>query len=115
MYSFGILLLEMFTGKRPNDDTFKDGLTLHHFTKMALPDQVLEVMDPLLLAGDNEEENANSSRNPRRANMEETKMKKCLIFILKVGIACSDESPNDRIDIVDATKELHFFNVTPQT
>ncbi|XVF19892.1 hypothetical protein REPUB_Repub11eG0150600 [Reevesia pubescens] len=75
MYSFGILLLEMFTGKRPNDDMFKDGLTLHHFTKMALPDQVLEVVDSLLLAGDNEEENANSSRNPRRANMEETKMK----------------------------------------
>ncbi|XVF19893.1 hypothetical protein REPUB_Repub11eG0150700 [Reevesia pubescens] len=74
MYSFGILLLEMFTGKRPTHDMFKDGLTLHHFAKMALPDQVLEVVDPLLLEGDNEEENASSSRNPRKANMEETKM-----------------------------------------
>ena len=67
-------------------DMFKDGLTLHHFTKMALPYQVLEVMDPLLQAGQNEEDNANSSRNPRTADMQETKME-CLISILRVGIA----------------------------
>ncbi|XWS53007.1 hypothetical protein CRYUN_Cryun11dG0120800 [Craigia yunnanensis] len=109
MYSFGILLLEMFTRKRPTDDMFKDGLTLHHFAKMALPDQVVEVVDPLLLVGDNEEENGSSSRNPRRAHMEETKMKECLISILRVGIACSVESQKDRMDIVDAAKELHFI------
>ncbi|XVE79443.1 hypothetical protein DITRI_Ditri14bG0059200 [Diplodiscus trichospermus] len=109
MYSFGILVLEMFTGKRPTDDMFKDGLTLHHFAKMALPDHVLEVVDPLLLVCDNQEETASSSRNPRRAHMEEAKMKGCLISILRVAIACSVESPKDRMDIVDAAKELHFI------
>ncbi|EOY33746.1 Leucine-rich repeat protein kinase family protein, putative [Theobroma cacao] len=109
MYSFGILLLEMYTSKRPTDDMFKDGLTLHHFAKLASPDQLHEVVDPLLLAGDNEEENASSSRNPSRAHMRETKMKECLISILRVGIACSVESPKDRMDIVDAAKELHFI------
>ncbi|XVF19887.1 hypothetical protein REPUB_Repub11eG0149800 [Reevesia pubescens] len=109
MYSFGILLLEMFTRKRPTDDMFKDGLPLHHFAKMALSNQVLEVVDPLLLTGDNEVENASRSRNPRRAHMEETKMKDCLISILRVGIACSVESPKDRMDIVDAAKVLHFI------
>ncbi|XVE79444.1 hypothetical protein DITRI_Ditri14bG0059300 [Diplodiscus trichospermus] len=108
MYSFGILLLEMFTGKRPTNDMFKDGLTLHHFAKMALPDQVLEVVNPLLLAGDNQDETGSSSRNPRRAHMKETKMKECLIFILRAGMACSIESPKDRVDIVDVVKELHF-------
>ncbi|XWS74029.1 hypothetical protein CRYUN_Cryun02cG0180500 [Craigia yunnanensis] len=105
MYSYGILLQEMFTGKRPTDDMFKDGLTLH-FTKMTLPDQVIEVMNPLLQAAENEDDNANSSQNTRRADMQETKMKECLISILKVGIACSVESPKDRMDIVDAAKEL---------
>ncbi|KAK6152517.1 hypothetical protein DH2020_015152 [Rehmannia glutinosa] len=37
VYSFGILLLEMFTGKRPTDTAFKDGLNLHNHVKMALP------------------------------------------------------------------------------
>ncbi|XVE50330.1 hypothetical protein DITRI_Ditri01bG0153500 [Diplodiscus trichospermus] len=109
VYSFGILLLEMFTGKRPTDELFKDGLTLHHFAKMAFPDQVLEVVDPLILARNNQELTARSSKNPRNAHMEETKIKECLISVLRVAITCSVESPKDRVDIEDVAKELHFI------
>ena len=35
-YSFGVFLLEMFLGKRPTDEMFKDDLNLHNFVKMAL-------------------------------------------------------------------------------
>nr|TKS00434.1 hypothetical protein D5086_0000182980 [Populus alba] len=49
VYSYGILLLEMFTGKRPVDGMFKDGLNLHSYAKMALPDRIVEVVDPLLV------------------------------------------------------------------
>ena len=38
VYSYGILLLEMFTGKMPTDDMFQDGLNLHNYVKMALPE-----------------------------------------------------------------------------
>ncbi|KAK2633216.1 hypothetical protein EUGRSUZ_L00318, partial [Eucalyptus grandis] len=48
-YSFGVLVLEMFTGKRPTDDMFKDGLDLHRFAKVALADRVEKVIDPVLL------------------------------------------------------------------
>ncbi|KAI5354742.1 hypothetical protein L3X38_007637 [Prunus dulcis] len=34
-YSFGILLLVMFTGKRPAEDMFSGGFNLHNFAKMA--------------------------------------------------------------------------------
>ncbi|CAL5322649.1 unnamed protein product [Camellia sinensis] len=51
VYSYGILLLEMFTGKRPTDDMFKDSLNLHNFVKIALPYRVVEVADPMLLWG----------------------------------------------------------------
>ncbi|XP_040994348.1 probable LRR receptor-like serine/threonine-protein kinase At3g47570 [Juglans microcarpa x Juglans regia] len=37
MYSYGILLLEMFKGKRPTDDIFQCTLILHSFVKIALP------------------------------------------------------------------------------
>ena len=29
VYSYGVILLEMLTGKHPTDDIFKDGLNLH--------------------------------------------------------------------------------------
>ncbi|XP_058099922.1 probable LRR receptor-like serine/threonine-protein kinase At3g47570 [Magnolia sinica] len=50
VYSYGILLLEMFTGKRPTDEMFKDGLSLHQFVKTALPDGVMDIVDPRLFS-----------------------------------------------------------------
>ncbi|CAL8992628.1 unnamed protein product [Prunus brigantina] len=55
IYSYGILLLELFTNttmtyrKRPTDDMFKDGLSIHQLTAMALPNHVMDIVDPLLL------------------------------------------------------------------
>ena len=49
VYSYGILLLEMFLGKRPTDDMFKDGLNLHNFAKMALREKFVRIVDPILL------------------------------------------------------------------
>ncbi|KVI09905.1 Leucine-rich repeat-containing protein [Cynara cardunculus var. scolymus] len=46
IYSFGILLLEMMTGKRPTDEVFKEGLNLYDCVKMALPDRVMEIVEP---------------------------------------------------------------------
>ncbi|GFY99126.1 leucine-rich repeat protein kinase family protein [Actinidia rufa] len=58
IYSYGILLLEMFTGKRPTDDMFQDGLNLHNYVKMAFTYRVGEVADPLLLRGGEEKSGA---------------------------------------------------------
>ena len=56
VYSYGILLLEMFTGKRPTDNMFKDSLNLHDFVKANLPERVIDIVDPILLSegGDRE-------------------------------------------------------------
>jgi serine/threonine protein kinase len=48
IYSFGILLLEMFTGKRPTDDMFQGTLNLHSFVQQALPKRVVEIVNPIL-------------------------------------------------------------------
>ncbi|XP_073103355.1 receptor kinase-like protein Xa21 [Elaeis guineensis] len=48
VYSYGILLLEMLTGKRPIDDMFKDGLSLRKFVEIAFLDRIIMVMDPLM-------------------------------------------------------------------
>ena len=49
MYSYGILLLEMFTGRRPTGSEFQDGHTLHNYVKMSLPERFMEVIDQRLL------------------------------------------------------------------
>jgi hypothetical protein len=49
VYSYGILVLELFIGRRPTNDMFKDGLNLHNFVKMALPKRLIQVVDPMLL------------------------------------------------------------------
>lgn len=37
VYSYSILLLEIFIGKRPTDNIFKADFNLHDFVKGALP------------------------------------------------------------------------------
>ncbi|MED6171358.1 hypothetical protein PIB30_040061 [Stylosanthes scabra] len=46
MYSFGILVLEMLTGKRPTDEMFKDGCDLRNHVEMSLPHNILNIVDP---------------------------------------------------------------------
>ncbi|KAL0291408.1 UNVERIFIED_CONTAM: putative LRR receptor-like serine/threonine-protein kinase [Sesamum angustifolium] len=42
VYSYGILLLEMFTNRRPTNDAFEDHINLHNFVRRALPGRVTE-------------------------------------------------------------------------
>ena len=45
VYSYGILLLEMFTGKRPTDNMFHDSLSLRDFVKETLPKQIIDIIE----------------------------------------------------------------------
>ncbi|XP_077226265.1 receptor kinase-like protein Xa21 [Tasmannia lanceolata] len=71
VYSYGILLLEIFTGKCPTDDMFKDGLSLHKFVQLSLPDRVMEILDPLILLDDDEERATNAAENYNDKNLRE--------------------------------------------
>ncbi|KAM7481346.1 hypothetical protein LguiB_005929 [Lonicera macranthoides] len=108
VYSYGILLLEMVTGRSPIDPMFNEGLNLHNFAKMALPDHVKEIVEPKLLSNNEEVEtapsnNTQSSGQSRNSNTKED----CLISMVKVGVACSMESPQDRMDLNQVIRELY--------
>lgn len=51
VYSYGSMLLEMFTGSRPTNDMFQDGFNyLHGFAKTdVIRDRVVQIVDPTLL------------------------------------------------------------------
>ena len=91
MYSYGILLLEIFTGRRPTDSEFQDGHTFHNYVKMSLPERFMEVIDQHLLIKSDESGKL---------------IMKCIIAVLEIGIICSMESPKDRMKIREAANEL---------
>ncbi|RWV92321.1 hypothetical protein GW17_00045318 [Ensete ventricosum] len=97
VYSFGMLLLEMFTAKRPTDDGFKYGLNLHHYVERALPKHVVEIIDPNLLLGGGEGE----------ADELSMRAVECIASVLRVGVSCSKGSPKERMQMEGVVKELH--------
>lgn len=102
VYSFGILLLEMFSGKRPTDCMFIDDFSLHTYVKMAIPNQVLSIADPQLLSGGMESyTTASRGREPNNEKTEE-----CLASIFHIGLTCSAPLPRERMDIADALTEM---------
>ncbi|KAI8006515.1 putative LRR receptor-like serine/threonine-protein kinase [Camellia lanceoleosa] len=97
VYSYGILLLEMFTGKRPTDNMLNANLSLHNFAKMALPEQVASVVDPTLIQQREIGEGSSSTKNTQnQSSTGSHKIYECLISILNIGITCSQELPRDR-------------------
>ncbi|XP_024175811.1 probable LRR receptor-like serine/threonine-protein kinase At3g47570 isoform X2 [Rosa chinensis] len=102
VYSFGILLLEMFTGKRPTDHMFRDGLNLHNYVKTALPECVSEISKSLVL----QEGTASVVEARKQLSVTPQKIEECLTLIFGIGIACSTDSPTNRKDIGDVAAEL---------
>ncbi|KAI3809449.1 hypothetical protein L1987_25423 [Smallanthus sonchifolius] len=99
IYSFGILLLEAITGKMPTDNIFNEGLSLHKFASMALPDHIIDVIDVNILNVYQEELfMQNKERNVK-------KIEECLASTIKIGVSCSVDSPPQRMDI----KKLKSF------
>jgi len=94
VYSFGIILLEMLTGRRPTDEMFEDGQNIHNFVAISFPDNLLQILDPRLIP-------------TNEATLEGNNWKKCLISLFRIGLACSMESPKERMDMVDLTRELN--------
>eukprot|EP00268_Persea_americana_P069381 TRINITY_DN9850_c0_g2_i1.p1 TRINITY_DN9850_c0_g2~~TRINITY_DN9850_c0_g2_i1.p1 ORF type:complete len:102 (+),score=19.80 TRINITY_DN9850_c0_g2_i1:77-382(+) len=92
----------MFIGKRPTDEMFKDGLSLHELAKVAIPSRVTEIVDPKLLL---EERSANLN-NANNSYYERAKIHECLVSIVRIGVACSIESPGERMEMIDVVKKL---------
>ncbi|KAL6138856.1 hypothetical protein ACLB2K_064135 [Fragaria x ananassa] len=112
IYSYGILLLEMFTGKRPTDDMFKDDLSIHQFAAMALPHHVMDIADPsLLLETDDEDDDTRFANDIQERpitryqdcpQVNTRRLEECLVSVIQIGLLCSALSPRERM-LMDIT------------
>eukprot|EP01018_Ginkgo_biloba_P038429 Gb_11459 [translate_table: standard] len=81
VYGYGILLLEMVTRKRPtlsNEILNGKASSLHEWVQLLFADRLLEVVDPMLIS------NATTSTHDQ------------IISVVKLGLSCSQQSPNHR-------------------
>ncbi|XP_043694957.1 probable LRR receptor-like serine/threonine-protein kinase At3g47570 [Telopea speciosissima] len=111
VFSYGILLLEMFTGKRPTDQMFTNDLNLHNFAKAALPVHVMQILDPTFLPKEeqNEEiEEVATNRNEGPSQMTD-QLQDCITSIIEIAVQCSMESPRERMNMNDVLRGLHLI------
>ncbi|KAG8480286.1 hypothetical protein CXB51_024859 [Gossypium anomalum] len=105
VYSYGILLLEMLTGKSPTNERFTEGLGLHNFVKTALPDRVVEIIDPILLQ-ESVRGGIVTDITLNENNLGNDIHLQCLNSIFEIGLTCSTESPSERMDMSNAITKL---------
>ena len=107
VYSFGILILEMLTRRRPTDEIFKDGRNLHSYVKTAFLDNLLQIVDPTLLP--REVEATSIAENQEKLTLIHPKVAQCIVSLVEIGLGCSVELPTKRMDMMDVTRELNHI------
>ncbi|XP_025827437.1 receptor kinase-like protein Xa21 isoform X2 [Panicum hallii] len=100
IYSYGILVLEMMTGKRPTDSNFTRGLSLREYVALGLQGRVLDVVDTHLSMG------LENGLQTACIFSPEAKIDS-LISLLRLGVSCSHETPSSRMSTGEVMKELH--------
>ncbi|KAB2043863.1 hypothetical protein ES319_D01G048900v1, partial [Gossypium barbadense] len=82
VYSFGILLMEIITRKKPTDEMFAGERSLKSWVKESISSSLNRVVDTNLLS---------------TIGKEHFAAKNCVLSILEVGLECCVELPNERL------------------
>ncbi|XP_030470820.1 probable LRR receptor-like serine/threonine-protein kinase At3g47570 [Syzygium oleosum] len=99
VYSYGILLLEIFTGLSPTSHTLGGSLILHNFVTEALPERVLEITDNVLLQERENYIGVHKISLPHWFSKSDAIFQECLVMVYKIGVACSNQVPERRMSI----------------
>lgn len=103
VFSFGILLMETFTGKKPTDEMFGGEMSLISWIMETLPGEIERVVDPCLLRNEEEYYHAKIT---------------CLSDIMRLALMCTSFSPSERlnmkevVDTLDEIKRLFLRNIS---
>ncbi|KAG6642321.1 hypothetical protein CIPAW_09G134400 [Carya illinoinensis] len=90
IYSYGILLMETFTKKKPTDDIFTGEVSLKRLVEESLFLSIMEVVDINLL-GD---------------KIDYSVMENCLSSIMGLALNCCADLPEQRIDVKNVSSTL---------
>ncbi|XP_059634780.1 receptor kinase-like protein Xa21 isoform X2 [Cornus florida] len=97
VYSYGVLLMEIFTRKRPTDEMFAGEMSLRRWVKEALDGSIIEVVDSNLIG--TEDENFSVKEE-------------CVSYILGLALDCSSDKPVERIDMKEVLVRLEKIKIS---
>uniref|UniRef100_A0A0E0EWR5 non-specific serine/threonine protein kinase n=1 Tax=Oryza meridionalis TaxID=40149 RepID=A0A0E0EWR5_9ORYZ len=95
VYNYGVLVLQMLTGKEPTDAIFDGTTSLPKYVEMAYPDKLSPIVDAAVIA--------NSGGGEETINM-------FIAPVAKIGLACCRDNASQRMDFGDIVKELVPLN-----
>ncbi|WCJ30079.1 Receptor kinase-like protein Xa21 [Euphorbia peplus] len=96
MYSFGILLMETFTRKRPTDEIFNEEMSIKQWIEYLLPSGVAELADPNLISVNEQHYEAKTD---------------CISSIMDLALKCCVDVPEERISSKEAASALNKIKV----
>ncbi|CAM0910525.1 unnamed protein product [Alopecurus aequalis] len=102
VYSYGIILLEMLTGKMPTDEMFKDGHDLHKFVELAFPHKIGDILEPNLVQ---QYQGQHTSRTSGDWTHVMVGIQKCAMRLTELGLKCSVDSPKNRPTVQEVYTE----------
>ncbi|KAK9229588.1 hypothetical protein WN944_022551 [Citrus x changshan-huyou] len=91
VYSFGIMLMETFSGKKPTDGSFNGEMTLKHWVNDWLPISIMEVVDANLLS---------------QEDIHFIVKEQCMSFVFNLAMECTVESAEQRINAKEIVTKL---------
>ncbi|XP_050877646.1 probable LRR receptor-like serine/threonine-protein kinase At3g47570 [Lathyrus oleraceus] len=117
VYSFGILLLEMFIAKKPTDEMFKEGLNMNNFVSEMGEKQLLNIVDQRLInhyeystqnfSSDSHSGGSGDISYSDGSNTYWThKAEECIASAMKIGLSCVAHHPKDRWTMREALSKL---------
>uniref|UniRef100_A0ACD5ZWR2 Uncharacterized protein n=1 Tax=Avena sativa TaxID=4498 RepID=A0ACD5ZWR2_AVESA len=109
VYSYGIILLEMLTGKRPTDEMFKDGHGLHNFVEMAFAHKNGDTLEPSLIQQYQGEHTSKTSGDWTHVMVG---MQNCARRLKELGLKCSVDSPKGRPTMQEVYTEVASIKET---
>ncbi|XP_004502737.1 uncharacterized protein [Cicer arietinum] len=119
VYSFGILLLEMFIAKKPTDEMFKE--SMNKFVSDMDEKQLLKVVDQRLINHYYEYSTQDSSSDCHNGGSGDSshsdgadgnihwmhKVEECIIAAMRVGLSCIAHHPKERWTMREVSSKLH--------
>ncbi|KAI5055044.1 hypothetical protein GOP47_0030189 [Adiantum capillus-veneris] len=93
VYSFGIVLLEMLSRKRPTSDAFAEATSMTLWVQVAFHTNWIDVIDPTLITEE----------------LADEKLKHEIYSVLVIAMSCAKTAPEDRPSMIDVLNTRLVF------